>query len=94
MTNEDKIRRGEEARRILESEIFEESFSLLRERYLQAFENSKVTATADRERVFQLLTNLNAVKTHLASVMQAGQISKEVEKTIETERRLFSWRNK
>lgn len=94
MTNEEKIRRGEEAKRILENEVFAEAFELLRSRYLEAFEKSKVNAAEDRERVYQLLTNLNTVKTHLSKVMHDGEITKEVERSIEAERKLFSWRTK
>ena len=78
--NEGKLRermdRGEQAAALLRNELLQESFSYLKDQFITAWKESGVADTENRERVYQLLQALTAVRGHIESVVMDGKIAK------------------
>jgi len=68
--------RGAKAEALLRNPILQEAFQMLEERYLDAWKNSPVKATDDREKLFQMYQNLLALKGHLEEVVNTGNLAK------------------
>ena len=78
--NEGKLRermdRGERAAALLRNELLQESFSYLEDQFITAWRESGVADSENRERVYQLLQALTAVRGHIESVVTDGKIAK------------------
>jgi len=78
--NEGKLRermdRGERAAALLRNELLQESFSYLEDQFITAWRESGVADTENRERVYQLLQALTALRGHIESVVMDGKIAK------------------
>lgn len=78
--NEGKLRermdRGEQAAALLRNELLQESFSYLEDQFITAWRESGVADTENRERVYQLLQALTALRGHIESVVMDGKIAK------------------
>jgi len=68
--------RGAKAEALLRNPMLQEAFEMLEEKYLDAWKNSPVKATDDREKLFQMYQNLIAVKGHLEEVVNTGNLAK------------------
>jgi hypothetical protein len=68
--------RGAKAEALLRNPMFQEAFQVLEEKYMDAWKNSPVKATDDREKLFQMYQNLIAVKGHLEEVVNTGNLAK------------------
>jgi hypothetical protein len=78
--NEGKLRermdRGEKAAALLRNEILQESFSYLEDQFITAWKESGVSDIENRERIYQLLQALTALRGHIESVVMDGKIAK------------------
>jgi len=78
--NEGKLRermdRGEKAAALLRNEILQESFSYLEDQFITAWKESGVSDIENRERIYQLLQALTALRGHIESVVMDGKITK------------------
>ena len=74
---EKEIERGNQAKAILDSEIFRESFDSVREDYMDSWEQSSIDDSAKREKIWMMVAHLDDVKSHIVSVLQTGLMSEK-----------------
>lgn len=69
-----KIQRAEKAQRILDDEIFKESFESVRQALLQKFETAPVNDAEGMVKVRLCLKLLSDVRANLETVMRDGKV--------------------
>jgi hypothetical protein len=78
--NEGKARelmqRGEKAASLLRNEILLEAFDTLEADFIQAWKQSPVNDSQNRERLYMLCQNLSAVQAYLEKVVSDGKLAK------------------
>jgi len=78
--NEGKARelvaRGEKAAALIRNEILEEAFTSLETEFIQAWKQSSVEDSQNRERLYMLCQNLSAVKGYIENVVSSGKLAK------------------
>ena len=78
--NEGKARelvdRGEKAADLIRNEILEEAFTSLETEFIQAWKQSSVEDSQNRERLYMLCQNLSAVKGYIENVVSSGKLAK------------------
>jgi|TARA_S200002703_G_scaffold157273_1_gene164712 hypothetical protein len=77
--NEGKTRqrqaRAEKAAALLRNELFVEAFEFLDEQFVDAWKTSGIDDEEAREKLFQLMQALNAVKGYFQSVVEDGKLA-------------------
>lgn len=76
MTDNEKVQRGEEAKRLLESQLLNEAFETLEQEYTQAWKQTKASDEAARETLWMAINQLSKVKSQLHSVIQTGKVAR------------------
>lgn len=71
-----KINRSAKAEELLRNEILQDGFDYLESQFIGAWRNSSVADTESRERLYQLLQNLDALKGYFQSVVEDGKLAK------------------
>ena len=84
-----KIQRAEKAQRILEDELFKESFESVRQALLQKFESAPVGDADGIMKVRLCLKLLTDVRANLEAVVRDGKVE---EFNIQEKKRLFNFR--
>lgn len=72
---EQEIARGNQAKVILDSELFQEAFDTLKSTYMNAWENSTLGDSQGRERIYAMVANLADVKAHFTTVLNTGKMA-------------------
>tara|TARA_B100000749_G_scaffold189826_1_gene147098 strand:- start:201 stop:485 length:285 start_codon:yes stop_codon:yes gene_type:complete len=75
MGRDNEITKGKNAERILNDKLFKESFTYLRELYLNEWENSPARDKEARESLWVAIKMLGTVEGHLQTVMQTGKLA-------------------
>ena len=75
MGRDKEITKGKNAERILNDKLFKESFTYLRELYLNEWENSPARDKEARESLWVAIKMLGTVEGHLQTVMQTGKLA-------------------
>lgn len=75
MTIEQNLYRGARAREVLENEVFIEAFEAIEKDYIETWKKSPARDADAREKIWQYLTQLQKVKTHLQYTMETGQLA-------------------
>lgn len=77
--NEGKAReavsRASKAEALLRNELLQEGFDYLETQFIEAWRNSEVTDNESRERLYQLLKNLEALKGYFNTVIEDGKMA-------------------
>lgn len=77
--NEGRLRgevgRGDKAASVLRNEIYEESFGVLRARYIDELVSSSASETEKRDRLYHAIRVLENVKQHIESVAKTGEMA-------------------
>jgi len=74
-SKEEEVRSGQNAERILNDELFKDSFAYLRDLYLTEWENSPVRDPEGRERLWLAIKILATVENHITTIMQTGKLA-------------------
>jgi hypothetical protein len=77
METREESNEGQEAKRILESEVFKDSMQTLSDGYMSEWVNSELGDTERRETVFVKLRILADFVNELQTVLQTGQLADE-----------------
>lgn len=85
----EETERGQRAAAILDNPLFEESFSVLKEGYLQALMACKSDDDLGRARYAYALRDLTIVKNHLSTVLQRGEIAHHEAKALAATENVF-----
>jgi|TARA_R100000353_G_scaffold25741_1_gene21950 hypothetical protein len=72
----EQISRGDRAASLLRDELLNEAFDKLETDFIQAWKNSSVEDSQNRERLYMLCQNLAAVKDYLEQVVTSGKLAK------------------
>lgn len=76
MTPEQQIARAEEAKRLLESELFQEAFETLEQEWTEKWMNSQANDEAGREKCWLAIKMLHKLRGDLKSVMEASKLAR------------------
>ena len=60
----------------MRNEILEEAFASLETEFIQAWKQSSVDDSQNRERLYMLCQNLSAVKGYIENVVSSGKLAK------------------
>ena len=69
------INRASKAEALLRNELLQEGFDYLEAQFIDAWRNSEVTDNESRERLYQLLKNLEALKGYFNTVIEDGKMA-------------------
>ena len=69
------INRASKAEALLKNELLQEGFDYLETQFIEAWRNSEVTDSESRERLYQLLKNLEALKGYFNTVIEDGKMA-------------------
>lgn len=75
LTPEEKVARGQEAKRLMEHPLLRNAFANLRLDYFEAFCACPVEKVHDRDRLFHAASVIGQVEQHLRVAMQEGQVA-------------------
>lgn len=77
MTEDEEVRRGYEAQRLLENPLFIEAFKTIELELLTAWHESPAKDETGRERLWVMTNLLNRVESHVKSVALTGELAKK-----------------
>ena len=71
----DAVLRAEKAEALLRNELLTEAFDYLEQQFIQAWKSSGIGEAEDRERIYQLSQNLEALKGYFQTVISDGKMA-------------------
>lgn len=84
MTPQQEIARANQAKAIIESELYVEAYNAIREQYLAAWADSPVRDSEGREEIWRLLKSLEKVHAYFTDVITTGKLARlQIEETTE-----------
>jgi hypothetical protein len=69
------VERAAKAEALLREPILVEAFDTLETNFIDAWRNTSVADTDNRERIYHLLSALQALKGHLHTVIESGKVA-------------------
>jgi hypothetical protein len=73
----DEMNRGSKAAEVLRNPVFDEAFSILQKRYIQAWVDTPADQVEERERLYQSVHVLQDIYNQLEAVMTTGAMASE-----------------
>ena len=73
----DEMNRGSKAAEVLRNPVFDEAFSILQKRYIQAWVDTPPDQIEERERLYQSVHVLQDIYDQLEAVMTTGAMASE-----------------
>ena len=73
----DEMNRGSKAAEVLRNPVFDEAFSILQKRYIQAWVDTPADQVEERERLYQSVHVLQDIYYQLEAVMTTGAMASE-----------------
>jgi len=70
-------RRADEAKRLLETPLFKESFITIREELIKHLLNTRVAEEVERDRLYITIKALDLVEQHIRSVFETGKLAEK-----------------
>ena len=71
----EEIKKGEQAQKILDNEVFKESFTAVKDHIIEAMQTSPLSDDVTHNRLVIALQTLNQIQRALTSVMQTGKMA-------------------
>ena len=71
----DAVLRAEKAEALLRNELLTDAFDYLERQFIQAWRSSGIGEAEDRERIYQLSQNLEALKGYFQTVVSDGKMA-------------------
>ena len=71
----DAVLRAEKAEALLRNELLTDAFDYLEQQFIQAWKSSGIGEAEDRERIYQLSQNLEALKGYFQTVISDGKMA-------------------
>lgn len=71
----EKLERAAKAEALLRNEVFQDAFAYLEGQFVAAWRSSNVADAESRERVYQLLQNLDALRGYFQTVIEDGKLA-------------------
>ena len=73
----EELRRADEAKRLLETPLFKESFTTIREELIKHLLNTRVAEEVERDRLYITIKALDIVEQHIRSVFETGKLAEK-----------------
>ena len=73
----EELRRADEAKRLLETPLFKESFTTIREELIKHLLNTRVAEEMERDRLYITIKALDLVHQHVQSVLETGRLAEK-----------------
>ena len=73
----EELRRADEAKRLLETPLFKESFITIREELIKHLLNTRVAEEVERDRLYITIKALDLVEQHIKSVFETGNLAEK-----------------
>jgi len=73
----EELRRADEAKRLLETPLFKESFVTIREELIKHLLNTRVAEEVERDRLYITIKALDLVEQHIKSVFETGKLAEK-----------------
>ena len=73
----EELRRADEAKRLLETPLFKESFITIREELIKHLLNTRVAEEVERDRLYITIKALDLVEQHIKSVFETGKLAQK-----------------
>lgn len=93
MTRDEEVRRGNQAERILNDDMYLEAFKAVRDEIINQWEQAPARDDEGRERLWLMVRLLERLKGHLETVMETGQLAKKQIADVEEQSRISRWIN-
>ena len=71
----EELRRADEAKRLLDTPLFKESFITIREELIKHLLNTRVAEEVERDRLYITIKALDLVEQHIKSVLETGTLA-------------------
>lgn len=75
MTPEERIYNGNRAKEVLENEAFQQAFADIEQEVIKQWTESPARDEAGREKLWQYLSMLKKVKSHLTTTLETGKLA-------------------
>jgi hypothetical protein len=76
MSLDNEISRAQQASDVIDNPLYQEAFTLMRERLMQQWADSPARDTEGREKLWQMTKLLDGVEGHLKQIMETGKIAR------------------
>ena len=73
----EELRRADEAKRLLDTPLFKESFTTIREELIKHLLNTRVAEEVERDRLYITIKALDLVEQHIRSVIETGKLAEK-----------------
>ena len=73
----EELRRADDAKRLLETPLFKESFTTIREELIKHLLNTRVAEEVERDRLYITIKALDLVEQHIKSVFETGKLAEK-----------------
>ena len=73
----EELRRAGEAKRLLDTPLFKESFITIREELIKHLLNTRVAEEVERDRLYITIKALDLVEQHIKSVFETGKLAEK-----------------
>ena len=73
----EELRRADEAKRLLGTPLFKESFITIREELIKHLLNTRVAEEVERDRLYITIKALDLVEQHIRSVFETGKLAEK-----------------
>tara|TARA_R110002020_G_scaffold325377_2_gene540978 strand:- start:1708 stop:1968 length:261 start_codon:yes stop_codon:yes gene_type:complete len=73
----EELRRADDAKRLLETPLFKESFTTIREELIKHLLNTRVAEEVERDRLYITIKALDLVEQHIRSVFETGKLAEK-----------------
>ena len=73
----EELRRADEAKRLLDTPLFKESFITIREELIKHLLNTRGAEEVERDRLYITIKALDLVEQHIKSVFETGKLAEK-----------------
>ena len=73
----EELQRADEAKRLLDTPLFKESFITIREELIKHLLNTRVAEEVERDRLYITIKALDLVEQHIRSVFETGKLAEK-----------------
>lgn len=78
MTPEKELERGARAKALIENDLLQEAFDLMRDNLIESWKGTKGIDTDGREKAWMMMKVLDEVERYLHNVLQTGKLAEKM----------------
>jgi hypothetical protein len=73
----DEVTRGNQAKVLLNDELYQEAFTTVRATYMDAWDKTALAESQKREHIWMMVATIDDVRKHIETVMVTGEFAQE-----------------